>query len=204
MTIIMSKKAILSLRSLTLIILLLVSSTSAWAESLTVNPLSQNVLLGDLISVDINISDATDLYGWQFSLGYDDTILSLLSVTSGSFLDTAGSTFWWAPDTSTSGEILNGSELLLGDISGADGSGTLMTLNFDTIGAGTSFIDIYTNDGDPGNPTEMLNSFGNSIDFSTTDGSVTVAIVPEPISSTLFIIGGVALGYRGFRKRIKT
>ena len=190
------------LLGLTLIVLFLIGTTSALAESLTVNPLSQDILLGNTISVDIDVSDATDLYGWQFSLGYDGTILSLLSVSSGSFIDSGGSTFWLAPDTSTSGEILNGSEMLLGPVSGVNGGGTLLSLNFNTIASGTSFIDIYTNDGDPGNPTAMLNSLGNPISFSATNGSVNV-VVPEPISSTLFIIGGATLGFRRFRKKFK-
>lgn len=33
------------------------------------------------------------------------------------------------------------------------------------------------------------------------DGDVTATVVPEPISSTLFIVGGAILGFRGFRKK---
>jgi hypothetical protein len=175
------------LLSFTLISIILISSSPLWAESLTVEPLSQNVLLGDTVSVDIDVSGATDLYGWQFSLGYDGTILSLLSVSAGSLLGTGGSTFWYAPDTSTSGEIISGTETLLGSVPGVDGSGTLLSLNFNTIAVGTSPVNIYVNDADPGLPTEMLNSSGNPISFSSTNGGITV-VVPEPISATLFLL----------------
>ena len=33
------------------------------------------------------------------------------------------------------------------------------------------------------------------------DGAVGVAVVPEPVSSTLFIVGGATLGFRRFRKK---
>ena len=34
-------------------------------------------------------------------------------------------------------------------------------------------------------------------------GEVSISVVPEPISSTLFIVGGATLGFRRFRKKIK-
>ncbi len=185
--------------SFTLTVLLLIVSTSAWAASLTVAPLNQYVNLGNSISVDINVSDVTDLYGWQFSLGYDSSLLSFSSVSAGPLIGTGGSTFWNAPDTSTPGEILSGAEILTGAIPGVNGSGTLLSLNFNTIGLGTSPINIYLNDADPGAPTALLNSSGNAISFSATNGSIAVA--PEPVSSTLFILGGATLGFRRFRKK---
>lgn len=183
-----------------LIISFFLNSATAWGTNLAVDPQSQTVLSGNAVSVDINVLDATDLYGWQFSLGYDGTILSLISVDTGPLLGTGGSTFWSAPDTSTSGKILGGTEILTGAIPGVNGSGTLLTLNFNTIALGTSPINIYVNDADPGLPTELINSSGNPIAFSAADGGVTV-VVPEPISSTLFLVGGAMLGFRRFRKK---
>ena len=38
--------------------------------------------------------------------------------------------------------------------------------------------------------------------LTTTDGSVRITLVPEPVSSTLFLIGGAILGFRRFKKRV--
>ena len=56
--------------------------------------------------------------------------------------------------------------------------------------------------------TEDTNLYFYISDTNSIDnlGSVTleVAVVPEPISSALFLIGGTALGFRHFRKRKMT
>jgi hypothetical protein len=45
----------------------------------------------------------------------------------------------------------------------------------------------------------------NELDFIVRpNGGHTPPIVPEPVSSTLFIIGGAALGFRSFKKRAKS
>lgn len=49
--------------------------------------------------------------------------------------------------------------------------------------------------------SQGLDSSGYSWDSDYSNVSVTHAVVPEPVSSTLFIIGGVTLGFRRFRKK---
>ena len=45
----------------------------------------------------------------------------------------------------------------------------------------------------------------NELDFIVRpNGGLSVPVVPEPVSSTLFIVGGAALGFRSFKKRAKS
>jgi hypothetical protein len=58
------------------------------------------------------------------------------------------------------------------------------------------------------NPTEPYSLTTLATITHTSAGQVTslnlqAAVVPEPVSSTLFIIGGVTLGFRRFRKKFK-
>jgi len=61
-----------------------------------------------------------------------------------------------------------------------------------------------------GSIASLLNPYSltTKTTVSLTEGSMmqtttNVAIVPEPISSTLFLVGAATLGYRRFRKTIK-
>jgi hypothetical protein len=148
---------------------------------LTINPLNQNVPPGSTVSVTLDISDVTDMYGWQFSIGYDHSIVSLNNVSSGPFLGTGGSTFYIPPDTGTAGLILDGGELLQGNIPGVSGSGTLLYLDFNAIASGISPVTIFLNASDPGLPTELIDSEGSLIAFIATNGIITV--ITEPVDT---------------------
>jgi hypothetical protein len=43
----------------------------------------------------------------------------------------------------------------------------------------------------------------NAFNMKNSNASITYTVVPEPISSTLFIVGGATLGFRQFRKKFK-
>ncbi len=62
----------------------------------------------------------------------------------------------------------------------------------------------------------LINAYNNALDVNNFDsdnkldfivrpnGGSSPPVVPEPISSTLFIVGGATLGFRRFRKKIKS
>jgi hypothetical protein len=82
--------------------------------------------------LEIRASSVTDLYGVAYDLRYPSNILQLVQASSGTFLGNA--TLQSVPGTG-SGLVLVGLSKL-GAVSGASGSGVLMTLEFRAIAAG--------------------------------------------------------------------
>ena len=70
-------------------------SASAFAGSIvSVQPLSSGVSLGSNFTLDINIANVTDLYAFQFDIGFGPSVLQATSVVEGSFLPSGGFTFF--------------------------------------------------------------------------------------------------------------
>src|SRR4030065_2024532 len=49
-------------------------SKSTGTEAVFVNPATSHALIGQNITVNIDVSNVTDLYGWEFKLGWNNTI----------------------------------------------------------------------------------------------------------------------------------
>jgi hypothetical protein len=82
--------------------------------------------------LEIRANSVNDLYGVAFDLRYPSTLLQLVQASSGPFLGNA--TLQSVPG-SGSGLLIVGLSKL-GSVSGASGSGVLMTLEFRAIAAG--------------------------------------------------------------------
>jgi hypothetical protein len=137
----------------------------------------QTVSQGDSFAADVNISGVTDLYGFELDLNFDPTVLQATDVLEGSFLPSGGDTFF-IPGTidNTVGSVTFNADTLLSAISGVNGGGTLLQFDFIATGVGASFLNL-------GNVL-LLDSSGNEIASSITNGSVTVTgtggTVPAP------------------------
>lgn len=170
--------------------LIFAAAGSLLGETISVQPSTLNVGEGQTFSLDVAIANVTDLYAFQFDLGFDPTILEAESVTEGSFLSSGGSTIFF-PGTidNVGGTIAFNADTLVGAIAGVSGSGTLASVEFYALGTGTSVISLAN--------VELLDSNFNLIDFSATNGSV-ISTIPEP-SSSVFI--GAALLLLALRQR---
>ena len=58
----------------------------------SIQPATQTAEPGQSLSVDVLISDVTDLYAFELDLAFDPTILATIGVTEGPFLPSGGST----------------------------------------------------------------------------------------------------------------
>ena len=117
--------------------------------------------VGENFIIEVKVSDVTDLYGYEFHLRWNSTLLDCVEVSEGPFLKSGGSTFFTYKINSTEGCIVVDCTLL-GDIQGVNGNGTLTTIKFYIKRAGECLLDLYD--------TILLNSAEQTIEHSTTDG----------------------------------
>jgi hypothetical protein len=178
-------------------VLLLAPAAPARAILIELAPSNQTVAPGAGVSVDLNISGlglgaAPSLGVWELDIGFDAAVLNPLSVTFGGGLDVLG---FGSIQSVTSGVgTLNLFELSLDfaadlDLLQADAF-TLATLNFDTIGLGTSALTLAN--------VLLGDALGNALTATQIDGaSVTVrqaaVPLPEPGTLALFSAGLVLL-----------
>lgn len=173
------------------------SLASAQTADISVDPTTQTTATGTVVTVDVDISSVNDLYGYQFDLTFNPTILQAVSSTEGTFLPSGGATFF-IPGTNDNvgGTVSATADTLLAATPGVSGGGELAVFTFDAIGAGTSTIGIQNE--------ILLDSNINVIPDTTTAGTVTVmsgtttTTAPEidpasALSAVTLLLGGVTV-----------
>jgi len=136
-------------------------NTSSSTATIYVDPQTSTGTAGQNFTVNINISDVNDLYGWEFKLGWNATILDAVDVREGSFLKDGGDTFFYPKINHTEGYALVDCTLL-GTIPGVSGNGTLATIDFHVKDRGECILDLYD--------TILVNSAEQSIEHTVIDG----------------------------------
>jgi hypothetical protein len=158
--------------------------------SFTASP--ANPAPGGQVTLSFNIAAAVDLYAYQFSVNFNPAVLRAVSGAQGSFLTSVGPTsFGPGVINNTTGVVDVVYASLFGTGPGATGSGTLATLTFNVIAAGTSPITF--------SDTLFLNSALNTITTQLVNGTV-VAAIPEPSAALLLAAGLVGVGAMRLRK----
>jgi hypothetical protein len=141
--------------------------SNAAPETIHVAPASTTAVLGNNYVVYINITDANDLYAWEFQLDYDKDILDLTSasIVSGG-LNTPTQTYY-SLTNETTGHLWWAVSTVFPTTSGITyGEHAIFEIQFDAIATGTSNLDLYG--------TVLSDSDGNAITHSVVDGTITV------------------------------
>ena len=122
-------------------------------------------------TLNVKIRDVLDLYGYEFKLFYNSTILNATAVKEGSFLNQNGETFFYICEfndhyNSTHGIIWIDC-CLTGDVLGEKGNGTLATISFRSFATGSSNICL--------SDIKLVDSKGEPIPYESVNGSLIVA-----------------------------
>jgi len=133
-----------------------------------VDPPTRKVLVGENFLVNVTVENVTNLYGWEFKLYYNSTMLNGTSVSEGEFLTAHGDTYFeplsFTDVHNATHGIIWATCSLLGNVSGIDGNGVLATIFFECKQLGNSTLSFgYSKLGDPE---------GIAIQHVTANGSV--------------------------------
>ena len=134
--------------------------------TMLVSPSSIIVAVNETFQIDIDVSGVSDLYGWEFKLGYNTSLLELVNITEGNFLNSSRDTYFVPKVMSADGYILAGCTSLR-SVNGVSGNGTLATVEFRAKKLGSCTLDLYD--------TRLVNSAKQLVEHGTNDGTVTVS-----------------------------
>ena len=157
-------------------VLILTAAYSAYGQEtpeIFVDPEESTANVGATFTVNINISNAVGVAGWDIHVRFDPTILVVSGYASGGFLEQAGPTLSMVFDNKSNLGYV-GLALTLSQLGSASGNGTLARITFKVLSPGTSAIHLYD--------TILTDESNNEITHTTTDGLFTLTalvLVPE-------------------------
>ena len=146
--------------------IILVKQDSSSAAVVFVSPFNANVRVNQTFEVEINVFAVSDLYGWEFKLGYNTSLLEIVNITEGSFLKSSRDTYSVSKNMSTDGYVLAGCTSLR-NVAGVSGNGTLATVEFLAKKLGSCTLDLCE--------AKLVNSAKQLIEHSEIDGTVTAS-----------------------------
>jgi general secretion pathway protein D len=164
-----------SVRLLTLLVALVLYVPQVLGSTVSLLPATTNAGIGQNVSMSLAVSDISDLYAFQFDLLFNPAVLQASSVSEGAFLQGGGSTLF-DPGTinNTAGSISLVFDTLVGPVSGVNGSSQLASIQFTTLAAGQSTVELSN--------ALFIDSALSTIDVDFTNAQVNVSevIIPEP------------------------
>jgi hypothetical protein len=161
----MKKKIIIGISCAIILILVITSAYIIFylkkpTTTLYIDPQTIKGTMGQVFMVNISISEVADLYGWQIKLEWNPQILELINITEGNFLKSHGQTYFSQKINETGYLILDCT--LIGNLSGASGSGTLAMVQLYVKESGTCILQLSN--------TTLVNSSEQTIQHMAKNG----------------------------------
>jgi hypothetical protein len=169
----------------------------AAATTLSISAAPASVKVGDTFVLDVVVTDANDLYGFQFDIFFAAPVLQAREVVEGGFLAGGGgaaTSFFPGFIDDTAGTVSFAANTLLGPGLGASGGGVLARLSLQAIAPGQGSLLL-------GNVVLLDSTLSELAAPMLFGGSVNVTAVPEPASAALFGCGLAMLATAGRRRR---
>jgi len=161
-------------------------STATSTARLSVEPAVLTGLeIGDSFTIDVVVTNVTDLYGWQFVLYYKSSVLNATNLSVSSTWSPPNAFIYVINFTdnynATHGQIFVASTML-GAVNGITGTTTLATVSFKTITYGNSplYIDPIGNPPEYADRVKLIDStkpFGKEISCEVYQGRAHVGLV---------------------------
>ena len=144
----MNKSTLIIIVSLLVNIVIMVAVSPVYGQTakLYVDPpsiIDTTKTAGTDFTIDINVKDIIDFFGYNIKLIYNTTLLNVNTVTLGTFFP-SGSVPWHEEINDTAGYIWYALTMPYGSQYGVDGSGTLMTISFTVESIGETILDLDT------------------------------------------------------------
>jgi len=131
-----------------------------------IDPPEQVVDAGDTFSVKVVIEQAVDLGGYEFTIGFDHSIVEVLDVEVGDFIGSVGCTVIpLGPDLDEAGTATFGA-VTVGCPTGPEGTGDLATVSLKALGEGNTDLALYK--------VMVFNTSGSQVAATVHDGRVQV------------------------------
>ena len=171
-------------------------TATALAQTATVQPQTATVTVdvasktGSTARLEVNVTDASNLAGFQFVLSYNSELLTAPDVVKTEFLTKSGRQIVCQDPVIQTGAIRYTCVTLDLQPPGVDGHGTLATVTFKTSGKGTSPLALSN--------VKLVHPDGSVLPSTSVNGTLTIS-GSDSLSFWLRIVigtaaGGVALG----------
>jgi len=105
-------------------------ANSASAGTISLSPGSSTIGQDSNLSLDVNITDANNLFGIGFDLTFNSSLISFVNAVEGNFISNPSCDTAFLVTENPSGTLVVGLSFLGTSCGGVSGSGNLMTLNF--------------------------------------------------------------------------
>ena len=163
------------------------------AGTISLQPSATTLTLGSPLTVDVNVAGLTDLYAFQFDIGFNPAVFSASGVTEGALFSSIGVFFSPGFIDNTTGTITFIGDSLSGPGPGVSTNGTLATITFSSIGVGSSSIDLAN--------IILLDSNLADIAATASGTTVTVSDSASPEPGSWLLVGGALAVFLGAAKK---